>query len=37
MPRPNPPYNSATPSPDDVIAGLSHWINAECPETASVA
>lgn len=31
MPRPNPPYNSVTPSQSDVITQLTDWINAGCP------
>jgi len=35
MPRSNPPYNAATPSQVNVVAGLTHWINANCPETVA--
>jgi hypothetical protein len=32
MPRPDPPYDSASPSQADVITALSNWINANCPD-----
>ncbi|MET1112130.1 MAG: hypothetical protein ABWX67_11450 [Allosphingosinicella sp.] len=35
MPQPDPPYNSANPSQDEVIAALSAWINAGCPNGSS--
>jgi hypothetical protein len=35
MPQPSPPYNEANPSQDEVIAELSAWINAGCPNGAS--
>lgn len=37
MPQPSPPYESASPSQSDVIAAISAWINAGCPESAGSA
>jgi hypothetical protein len=37
MPQPNPPYNSAVPAQDDVIAALSAWIDNNCPQFAAHA
>ncbi len=31
MPQPNPPYNSSAPTQADIIAALSAWIDAGCP------
>ncbi|HYI39409.1 MAG TPA: hypothetical protein VE053_03735 [Allosphingosinicella sp.] len=35
MPRPSPPYDNASPSQDDVVAALSAWIEAGCPNGAA--
>ena len=35
MPQPSPPYNNANPSQDEVIAALSGWIDAGCPNGAA--
>jgi hypothetical protein len=37
MPQPSPPYESASPSQSDVIAELSAWINAGCPNGGAAA
>lgn len=35
MPRPSPPYDNASPSQEDVVAALSGWIEAGCPNGAA--
>jgi hypothetical protein len=37
MPRPNPPYDAANPSQSDVVAALTAWINAGCPNGSTAA
>ena len=31
MPRPNPPYDSGSPTQDQVVQQLAAWIDADCP------
>jgi hypothetical protein len=35
MPFPSPPYDSNSPTQADVLAALSSWIDAGCPENAT--
>lgn len=37
MPRPSPPYNSKTPTQNDIIQALADWIDNGCHEFAETA